>query len=179
MATKKRKTPSGDLWSPHDADEIIFETPHEWRWFKGISIEYPETFGYPISGDWQNVQGWRFPSDPRKGRIAEALQASHGQVVGVKKVAKGRDPSPSSRRTAGSIHYILKEESRNKKFPETWTSSEVFKARNVSEVKQAVSSAWTSGTARWAEGTDGSYIYGIDSRGNPVSPKTLSLGRKY
>ena len=82
MAARKRRTPSGDLYSPHEAFDLVFDTPAGFRWFKRMAGEFPETYGTPIVG-----AGWLFPSDPRKGRIAEALRASDGRAIDVVKVS--------------------------------------------------------------------------------------------
>ena len=87
MATRKRRTPSGDLYSPHEAYDLVFDTQAEFRWFKRMAAEYPETYG-----EGTLVGGWLFPSDPTKGRIAEALRAANGRAVDVRKVSsKQRD----------------------------------------------------------------------------------------
>ena len=95
MATRKRRTLSGDIYSPHEAFDLVFDTPADFRWFKRQAAEYPETYGQPTTAG-----GWLFPSDPSKGRIAETLRVANGRAIDVVKArpSSGRDPRNRSRR---------------------------------------------------------------------------------
>ena len=74
-----------------------------------------------------------------------------------------------------TIYYILKED--RSPHAKVWVSSGIFKASNLAGVKKVVASGWREGENRWAEGTDGSFIFGIDRQGKHVLPKKLTLGR--
>ena len=81
MATRKRRTPSGDIYSPHEAYDLAFDSPADFRWFKRQAAEYPETYGYATTAG-----GWFFPSDPSRGRISETLRLANGRAIDVVKV---------------------------------------------------------------------------------------------
>ena len=56
------------------------------------------------------------------------------------------------------IHYIIKQETNN---VDVWTSSELFAAKSAHEVRQAIRAGYLHGFARWAETSDGRYLFGI------------------
>jgi hypothetical protein len=75
------------------------------------------------------------------------------------------------------IAYVLYEISRS---GEVWSSRpETFEARERYHVVRAVDDAWFSGRARWAEGLDGTFIYGRSATGaivtaRPPVPESVS-----
>jgi hypothetical protein len=72
--------------------------------------------------------------------------------------------------------YILKVDSGTG-FP-TFASSE-HTAKDIAAVRKAVRAAWGPGFATWAEGTDGSYIYGLNDRGVEKIPGRTTFGADY
>ncbi len=61
----------------YEVYDLVAETPRMWRWFKDLAANYPRVYGHPMRDG-----GWVFPSDPHKGKVAEALQAAEIKVVG-------------------------------------------------------------------------------------------------
>jgi hypothetical protein len=89
MATRKK--------IPYEVFDLVFPSSKEFRWFKVQASSHPEIYGAPIEG-----AGWRFPSDPREGRIAEALRAAEGRLVGeLKKITPPKKPRAKRHRVKG------------------------------------------------------------------------------
>lgn len=63
------------------------------------------------------------------------------------------------------IHYVLKQETSR----ERWWTSELLVAADLRAVRQAVIAGFLSGQARWAERSDGSFIYGLNAQGREVT----------
>ena len=61
-----------------------------------------------------------------------------------------------------SIHYVIKQETDDRN---VWTSSELFAAEAAHDVRRAIRAGWLAGFARWAETSDGRYLFGITREG--------------
>lgn len=71
---------------------------------------------------------------------------------------------------SSKLLYVIKQETSK----EIWTSSETFEANDLREVEQNIRAGWLMGEARWAEGTDGSFIFGLSANGVPVAGAEFS-----